>query len=139
MCEEGQETTFLFTCIWSIWTALLKMGLGANISENTVVQTSLSLKNLMNIGAHFDTICKIPSCSLHHTSKPTDNDLKVLLEELVTKNKVFDYVPGCMHHSFKSLQPHWCRQDVTLDSRVIRKRLVTILNSKITPFKLYTQ
>lgn len=82
------------------------MGLGANISESTICQTSKSLRNLMDISAHFDYICNIPRQSIYHTSQCYGRDLDLILEELTSKSHVFDYVPGRAHRSFPTIKPH---------------------------------
>ena len=58
------------------------MGLGANVSENTICQTSKSLRNLMEVSAHFDDICDIHRQSIYHTSQCYGRDLELISEEL---------------------------------------------------------
>lgn len=90
-------------------------GLGANISEATVIQTSKSLRNLMEVTSHFDSICNIHPESIYHTCKSYGKDLDMVLEELSTKSRVFDYIPGRYHKPFKDIKPH-ISDHVDLDS-----------------------
>jgi hypothetical protein len=90
------------------------MGLGPNVSETSIVQTSRSLQNLMEISAHFDEICTIHQDSIYHTSKCYGRDLDLILEELTSRSRVFDYVPGRFHRSFRSIKPH-ISQNIDVD------------------------
>ena len=80
------------------------LGLGANVSEATIIQTTL--RNLMEVTSHFDKICGIHNDSMYHTSKRDEKDLDILLEELTLKSHVFDYVPGRFHKSFRNIKRH---------------------------------
>ena len=102
-------------------------GLGANVSEATIVQTSKSLRNLMEMTSHFDSICGIHPDSIYHTCKRYGKDLDMVLEELTTRSRVFDYVPGRFHRSFKDIKPH-ISEHVDLDSlfQWIKKHQVKI-------------
>ena len=82
------------------------LGLGANVSEATIVQTSKSLRNLMEVSSHFDSICSIHRNSIHHTCQSYGKDLETLVEELTSKSRVFDYIPGRCHRSFQGIKPH---------------------------------
>ena len=42
-------------------------GIGPNISSNAIVQTSKSLRCLLDVTANFDRICNIGQTSIHHT------------------------------------------------------------------------
>ena len=81
-------------------------GLGANVSEATIIQTSKSLCNLMTVSSHFDAISGIHPESIYHTSRCYGKDLKLVVDDLTSKSRVFDYVPGRFHRSFKHLKPH---------------------------------
>ena len=43
------------------------LGLCANVSEATIIQTSKVLHILMEVSSHFDTICSIHPESIYHT------------------------------------------------------------------------
>ena len=79
-------------------------GLGANISEKSIVQTAKSLKNLLMITQNFDSTCKLHPESLHHTTKSSKKDRDLVLTQLV-ESRVFDYIPGRCHHSFRNIKP----------------------------------
>ena len=113
-------------------------GLGANISEATVVQTSKSLRNLMEVTSHFDSICGIHPESIYHTSKSYGKDLDVVLEELAVKSRVFDYVPGRYHRTFKDIKPH-ISEHVDLDSlfQWIKKYQAKLSNQTKLKYILY--
>lgn len=81
-------------------------GLGANVSEATIVQASESLKCLHDISAQFDRACNIAPESLHHGQHSFGKDLDLVLKELVAESRVFDYVPGRTHRTFVSIKPH---------------------------------
>ena len=81
-------------------------GLGANVSEATITQTSKSLRNLMEVTSHFDSMCDIPPDSIYHTCKRYGKDLDMMIEELTERSRVFDYIPGRFHRLFKDIKPH---------------------------------
>lgn len=86
-------------------------GLGANVSQATIIfQMS---KNLMEVTSHFDSICDIHQRA--HTYKCYGQDLDIVLEELTVRSRMFDYVPGHFHWSFKDIKSH-IREHVDLDS-----------------------
>ena len=80
--------------------------IGANVSTSTVVQARKSLKFLLNLGTHFDEICSIKPVSLHHTKASSKDNRDKILTQLVSESRVFDYVPGRYHTTFKGIQPH---------------------------------
>ena len=81
------------------------LGLGANISESTIIQISRSLSKLMAVSTHFDSECGVPKESIYHTCKDTSKDLQLVVDEL-QKSKVFDYIPGRYHKTFQNIKPH---------------------------------
>lgn len=84
------------------------LGLGANITESIVVENSQSLKGVMDVSSNFDHICGVTPDSIHHTTKSSIKDRDMILEELSSKSRVFDYVPGRSHYSksFKTVVPN---------------------------------
>ena len=80
-------------------------GLGANIRENTIVQTSKLLRGLMNIADQFDCTSGIHASSIYHTCKSSHKDCKAILDELL-KTEVFSYIPGRSHRTFAKIKPH---------------------------------
>lgn len=65
--------------------------LGANVSEATIIQTSKSLRSLLNTCTQFDRACGIAPDFLHHSKCKYGKDLDLILNELVVESKVFDY------------------------------------------------
>ena len=80
--------------------------IGANVKSSTVVQASKSLKGLLNVGTHFDSICGVHPVSLHHTKASAKDDRDKILKQIVSDSHVFDYVPGRVHETFKNIHPH---------------------------------
>ena len=60
----------------------------------------------MEVSSHFDSICSIHRNSIHHTCQSYGKDLETLVEELTSKSRVFDYIPGRCHRSFQGIKPH---------------------------------
>ena len=58
------------------------LGLGANVSESTSIQISRSLRKLMAVTAHFDSVCGIDKESIYHTCKDASKDLQLVVDEL---------------------------------------------------------
>ena len=84
---------------------------GPNVSPSTIAQVSKSLKLLLNITSHhitdhFDEICDIKPVSRHHTKASSKEDRDIILKQLVSESRVFDYVPGRYHKSFENIRPH---------------------------------
>ena len=77
-------------------------GLGANISDSTILQTGKSLRGLMDMTAYFDELCDIASASLHHTK----HSAKELILKEFSESRVFDYIPARCHRSFKNIKAH---------------------------------
>lgn len=67
-------------------------GLGANVTESTIVQSSKSLKAVTDVCSNFNQVCGVTRDSLHHTRKGSQTDRDMLLVELTAKSHVFDYI-----------------------------------------------
>ncbi len=85
------------------------IGLGANISESSIVSASRSLNALVELGMSFDEQVGIHQESTHHTKRSSDKDRAVVLKQLTVHSKVFDYVPGRKHLGFKKVVPNVAR------------------------------
>ena len=81
-------------------------GIGPNVSKNTIVQASKSLKCLLQISNHFDQVCNVRSVSMDHTKSSSQQDRDKIIHELAIESKVFNYIPGQYHSTFKSICPH---------------------------------
>ena len=71
-----------------------------------MVQVSKSLHSLIDSTKYFDDITEISPDFLSHTKHCNSKDVEMILKELATGSRVFDYIPGCFHESFKSLKAH---------------------------------
>ena len=80
-------------------------GVGPNISSNAIVQTSKSLKCLLDVTTNFDRVCNIGLTSIHHTSASLKEDRDKIITQLA-ESRVFDYISGRFHHTFKGIKPH---------------------------------
>lgn len=80
------------------------LGLGANVTEEGIVHISKAMQHLNTICHNADTALGIPPASVHHTTQSSEKDAKLILDELMKKSLVFDYVPG-RSHSLPNVQP----------------------------------
>ena len=69
------------------------------------MQTSKSLKCLLDVTTKFDRVCNIGLTSMHHTRTSSKEDRDKIITQL-TESRVFDYIPGRFHHTFKGIKPH---------------------------------
>jgi hypothetical protein len=74
--------------------------LGANIAENTIVQCGKSLAGIMTVCDRFDSENGVCPTSQSHTRSSVTTDEKMIME-LTETSRVFDYVPGQSHNTFK--------------------------------------
>ena len=81
-------------------------GSGPNKSAIVIVKASKSLKCLLGIASHYDQECGIKPASVHHSKASSSQDREMILNELSKESKVFDYIPGRYHYSFKNISPH---------------------------------
>ena len=81
------------------------LGLGANNTESTIIQISRSLRKLIAVTTHFDSVCGVHKESIYHTCKDASKDLQLVIDEL-QKSQVFDYMFGCYHKTFQNIKPH---------------------------------
>lgn len=70
---------------------------GANISQNTILQCGQSLDGMMTITKNFDRENNVHPSSSKHTKKSQTKDEDLILHELNERSRVFDYVPGRGH------------------------------------------
>lgn len=79
--------------------------LGANVAEQSILQCARSLKGLIETCSTFDAQLGLEPSSISHSKANTSKDEKVIIKELTETSRVFDYVPGRNHASFKSIHP----------------------------------
>lgn len=70
---------------------------GANANTDTIVRASKSLKFLLGITTHFDSISDIKPVSIHHTKASNKTDRDKILKQLASETRVFHYIPGRSH------------------------------------------
>ena len=51
-----------------------------------------------------DRVCSIGLTSIHHTNASSKEDRDKIIT--LTESRVFDYIPGCFHITFKGIKPH---------------------------------
>ena len=85
------------------------IGLGANISESSIVNASKSLNAIVSLSESFDEQLGIHRASIHHTTKSSDKDREVVLKQLSSESNVFEYTPGRKHYGFKNISPNVAR------------------------------
>ena len=74
----------------------------------------------MELTTYFDTICDIAPDSIHHTKRSALKDEELIMKELTEESRVFDYIPGRHHHSFKDVKAH-------ISSSIDTFKLVTMI------------
>ena len=84
-------------------------GLGANISESSIMNASKSLNAIVSLSESFDAQLGIHQASIHHTKKSSDKDRELVLKQLTSDSNVFDYTPGRKHLGFKKISPNIAR------------------------------
>lgn len=86
-------------------------GVGANITEEVIVNASISMDGVQQICSS-DT--DLHPVSLHHTKKSSKLDQSLIVNQLVNESNVFDYIPGRKHGSFPNIKPN-ITQDLNTD------------------------
>jgi len=71
-------------------------GLGANITESTIVHNPKSLKGVLDVCSNFDLVYGVTQDSIHLTRKESHD---MVLAELTSRSLVFNYIPGQQQHS----------------------------------------
>ena len=83
-------------------------GVGANVSQNTIIQCGQSLDGMMTITKNYDKVNNVHPSSGKHTKKSQRKDEELILHELNERSRVFDYVPGRSHSckKFDRVEPN---------------------------------
>lgn len=79
--------------------------LGANVAESSIIQCRKSLKGLLETCSNFDAQLQIQSPSTGHTRASVAHDQELIMKELIETSRVFDYIPGRLHPTFKNIHP----------------------------------
>lgn len=83
-------------------------GLSSNITEQSVKRIGKSIKGLSNVTHCFDDVNHVPTPSGHHTRKPKNKDVKMMLEQL-RKAEVFRFHNGRNHKTFPNFIGNACK------------------------------
>ena len=59
-------------------------GLGANISESSIMNASKFLNAIVSLSESFDAQLSIHQASIHHTKKSSDKDRELVLKQLIS-------------------------------------------------------
>ena len=81
------------------------IGIGANISEQSIVHSSKCLDGIKAARENFDKSTNIHTNSIHHTKKSSKKDQSLILQQLI-ESKVFSYIPGRKHATFPDIKPN---------------------------------
>ena len=79
------------------------IGIGANVSEQAIVQSSKSLDGIKTVCENFDRSAGIHGDSVNHTTKSSKKDQGLVLQQLI-ESKVFSYIPGRKHAAFPDIE-----------------------------------
>ncbi len=73
------------------------LGLGANITENHVVQSSKSLKGVVDVSVNYE-VCGATPDSIHHTKKGSQMDRDIVLNEFTSRSRLYTWprTPLCI-------------------------------------------
>ena len=97
------------------------IGIGANISEQAIIQASKSLDGMKSICENFDKSAGIHADSVHHATKSSKKDQGLVVQQLVDSN-VFAYIPGRKHTAFPEIKPNLAQ---SIDTKSLFKWLDT--------------
>ena len=76
-------------------------GLGANVSMGSIARASKCLKVISDVAANFDNAAGVPFVSKKHSEASYKHDLKLIVEELHTRSRIFQHKPKRNHASFR--------------------------------------
>ena len=79
---------------------------GANVSPASILQCGKSIKGLVDTVNAFDKEHHVHPVSTKHTRSSLVKDEDAILDELVKKSHVFEYIPGRAHHTFRNIAPN---------------------------------
>ena len=84
--------------MWRVtFTWMSMLGLGANITENSVSRAAKCLHTALEVCDNFDQVNDIPYQSGKHSPASVRDDAKLIIKELHERSKVSVEVPGRMH------------------------------------------
>ena len=80
------------------------IGIGANVSEQAIVQSSKSLDGIKTVCENFDRSAGTHGDSVDHTTK-SSKDQGLVLQQLI-ESKVISSIPGRKHAAFPDIKPN---------------------------------
>ena len=95
---------FMEHCIRNLKECL--SSIGANLTEETIVNESKVLDGMQMISQNFESATNLHRNSIHHTRKSLSTDMKLIVNQLVHESNVFNYIPGRKHRSFPHIIPN---------------------------------
>lgn len=111
-------------------------GTGPNIAQHTILQCGRSLDGLQKVTNSFDRQHGLHPESVEHSRPSLAKDERLIIEEL-SQSKVFDYIPGREHRSFRTIKAN-AAQNVNLKKlteSILRQK--SMLQSEQNVSKLY--
>jgi len=78
-------------------------GVGANVTQKSIIQCGKSLNSVMKVLSSFDKENNLHREAANHSAPSTEKDKLKIVKELCDL-KVFDYIPGRQHHTFKGIK-----------------------------------
>ena len=81
------------------------IGIGANISEQAIIEASKSLDRMKSICENFDQSAGIHADSVHHATKCSKKDQRLVVQQLVDSN-AFAYIPWRKYTAFPDIKPN---------------------------------
>jgi len=78
--------------------------LGANLTPKAIVRVGRCIGPLLTATHQFDKESDVQTPRGSHSKASFKKDLKLVVQELSEKSKVFKHLPGRTHDSFKSLK-----------------------------------
>jgi L1 cell adhesion molecule like protein len=105
--------------------------LGANKSDKAIKRTGLIIGVLETVLSNYDAVTGVSETSGQHKKASIDKDIKLILEELHTRTKVFEFTSNRCHSHFKNQTINVIGN---IDQKALRKWMATQMNYLINGF-----
>lgn len=103
-------------------------GLGSNITDESVKRIGRSIGHTITVVENFDKMTDIKEPSGHRSRRSCDRDMKILLEQLMVKDRVFNTVAGRKHINYPNMSASSTRKIAVPDLKVwMKEQLVKLL------------
>ena len=80
-------------------------GMGGNKTPKTILDCGYSIKGILETLNRFDLEHEVHPQSMEHSDASVGSDERIIINELLVKSRVFDYIPGRRHRSFPNISP----------------------------------